>query len=229
MDSGPSHTDKTLLDRLNALKQSSVSFKSTHLAEPEDVSDLAARFSKLNATRRNDIDSLTTSIAEAPTNSEGAPPSPTVEELLADLPPEEQWQLDRDETTQIKNLLEEAKEALPSDSAEGTIHEPSAAQVGDAPDQGEAAEKASMTSSANDDEEAANQLQRILDELSVDASPPRPEGSQPSTDPTPAQDTDTLGLPSVPLDLPSAPTTIQLTPPSSKPKSQEYQDADIDS
>ncbi|KAL9028831.1 MAG: hypothetical protein Q9196_002859, partial [Gyalolechia fulgens] len=107
MDTSPTDHDKSLLDRLNALKKSSISFDTSS----SDVADLSARFRKLNGSRKTTGD-LVRSVAEAATNPEDDPPSPTVEELLADLGPEEQWQLDRDETFQINSLMEEAGQAL---------------------------------------------------------------------------------------------------------------------
>lgn len=235
------NTDKSLLDRLNTLKQSSVSFD-TH--GPQDVSDLAARFSKLNSSRSATADKLAKSIAESPTIAEEAPPSPTVEELLADLGPEEQWQLDQDEGNQIQVLLDEAKRALPVDEDKHAGHEESTDKPELAPpkqDQekdGRESRRISIASSANDEEEAAVQLQRIFDELSVEqfsppsnanSKEPRPKPEPTSPKPS-AQEPNQLGLPSVPLDLPSAPTGINSTPPSSViAKSESYTDAEIDS
>ncbi|KAI4120430.1 MAG: hypothetical protein LQ338_007022 [Usnochroma carphineum] len=241
MDSGPPNTDKTLLARLNALKNSSVSLETNHhLDEPQDVPNLAARFSKLNSTRRLTSDELTKSIAEAPKTVDEAPPSPTVEELLADLGLEEQWQLDRNETTQIKDLLEEAKQALPASDEEGPGREGTA--VGQNRDKKSGKERRASTASSsindddNEEEAAANQLQRILDELSVEPSPPpktlqSPPPSSPAPKTTPQEDTDTLDLPSVPLDLPSAPTIISPIPKPIKSTKEErgHTDAEIDS
>ncbi|KAL8752426.1 MAG: hypothetical protein Q9184_005733 [Pyrenodesmia sp. 2 TL-2023] len=252
MDSGHSHTDQLLLDRLNALKQSSVAperktFTSLHQDELQDDFDLATRFSKLNSHRRLTADELTKSVAEASSNTEEGAPSPTVEELLADLGPEEQWQLDREETVQVKDLLEEVKEALPTDSKRKGEHEPSlkrtekpaSEQNGD--DIGRQSRCSSTTSSANDEEEAAAQLQRILDELSVHPSPPRTPAPRESTEAPGATNVSrpctTNGataenntmFPSVPLDLPSTPMAINPTLAPAKPKSQDYTDTEIDS
>ncbi|KAI4090540.1 MAG: hypothetical protein LQ344_004681 [Seirophora lacunosa] len=225
MDGGPSHTDQSLLDRLNALKASSISFQSTtdpsHKSQnqSEDVSDLAARFSKLNSSRRFTSDDLAKSVAEeASASAEDAPPSPTVEELLADLGPEDQWQLGQDETAQIKGLLDEVKSALPASDKEETRHRPppveesaDPASLHDQEDQGRTERRASTTSSANDEEEAAAQLQRILDELSVDPSSPALSNQSPTIPPTSPGNlngrSQTPDLPSTPAALPSHPTT----------------------
>ncbi|KAL8629176.1 hypothetical protein Q9189_005132 [Teloschistes chrysophthalmus] len=118
MGADPTHQDKALLERLNALKQSSISFQSSqsHQSPRSPTDDLTARFRTINNARRNDPDALTKAVAESiDSREEDAPPSPTVEELLADLGPEEQWDIDGDEKSQIQSLLKEAKEALPSD------------------------------------------------------------------------------------------------------------------
>ncbi|KAI4205626.1 MAG: hypothetical protein LQ346_001410 [Caloplaca aetnensis] len=252
MDSDHSHRDKLLLGRLNALKQSSVTLEvnttnSLHRAEPQDESDLAARFSKLNSHRRFTADELIKSVADAPSDTAEAPPSPTVEELLADLGPEEQWQLVREEEAQINDLLVEAKKALPTDHdkkgenkpSEETPKDPGLERMHD--DKGKHLKRASTTSSANDEEEAAAQLQRIFDELSVNPSPPRTPAPRESTEARDVTNTsspratngDTAGtgniFPSVPLDLPSTPTAINPTLAPVKSKSQDYTDTQIDS
>ncbi|KAI4247777.1 MAG: hypothetical protein L6R40_001363 [Gallowayella cf. fulva] len=138
MDRKPPDRDNALLERLNALKKSSVSFDTSlqyeesllplssraltdlsPLQQPEDrpqqpheVADITARFRNLKSSRQNDPDALIASIAEAPSSADDAPPSPTIEELIADLGPEEQWQLDQDDTTRIHTLLQDSKEAL---------------------------------------------------------------------------------------------------------------------
>ncbi|KAL8700655.1 MAG: hypothetical protein Q9201_005341, partial [Fulgogasparrea decipioides] len=187
-DDNPPDRDKSLLERLNALKKSSVSFEISPnpLQNREDISDLTARFHKITAGRKSiDPEALTRAIAEsASIEDDAAPPSPTVEELLADLGPEEQWKIDRDETSQINDLLKEARKALPPSNGEAE-RETNQGTSGDRPkdpdhretDHGTKELKhASTTSSAKTDddeeEEAALQLQRILDELSVDDEPP---------------------------------------------------------
>ncbi|KAL9016101.1 MAG: hypothetical protein Q9185_006537 [Variospora sp. 1 TL-2023] len=258
MDDGPSHTDKSLLDRLNALKAP------LHKLQEQfaDASGLAARFSKLNGSSRLTPDELAKSIAEeASLSTNGAPPSPTVEELLADLGPEDQWHLDQDETAQIKNLLNEANSALPTGDKDKTGRRPSIAGSEDLAfehdqeDEGRLERRASATSSANDneeEEEAAAQLQRILDELSVDPSSPPTSPARSSTDAPktgnlngrseppelpstpnaqpkrPSRDHDEDLFPSVPMDLPSAPTSATSAQKLTKSR-QTYTDTEIDS
>ncbi|KAL8813585.1 MAG: hypothetical protein Q9223_007001, partial [Gallowayella weberi] len=122
MDTDPPDRDKALLERLNALRKSSVSLETTSdplQQAPPDATNITARFHNLKSDRKTDPDALITSIAEAPTGLNDVPPSPTVEELLADLGPEEQWKLDQNETAQLHTLLQEAKEALPPSDGGG--------------------------------------------------------------------------------------------------------------
>ncbi|KAL8647036.1 MAG: hypothetical protein Q9210_005792, partial [Variospora velana] len=255
MDNGPSHTDKSLLDRLNALKAPLHKLQK----QSEDAPGLAARFSKLNTSSRLTTDELAKYIAEeASLSTNGAPPSPTVEELLADLGPEDQWHLDQDETAQIKNLLDEANSALPAGDKDETGHGPSIggsedpASEQDQEDEGKLEGRVSATSSANDEEEAATQLQRILDELTVDPSfppaspagkstdapttgnlnghsePPGPPSTPNAQPKRPSRDHNEDLFPSVPMDLPSAPTSTTSAQKLTKSR-QTYTDAAIDS
>ncbi|KAL8732695.1 MAG: hypothetical protein Q9166_002671 [cf. Caloplaca sp. 2 TL-2023] len=239
----PADRDKALLERLNALKKSSVRFHTTTnplqdpQQEPQHVTDITARFRNLKDSRNTDSKALITEIAEAPLNADEASPSPTVEELLADLGPEEQWKVNQDETTQIHTLLEEAKKALPASSNQGKTGHESTEKATNVPgsqkdhDDPNGLRRTSTTSSANDEEEAALQLQRILEELDLEHTDPLPSieeppsnhpdrrspsvPSIPQTDlpkPTPTKSNSTEAnnpFPSVPLDLPSVPKTIK--------------------
>ncbi|KAL8776173.1 MAG: hypothetical protein Q9213_008363, partial [Squamulea squamosa] len=239
----PSDSDNALLERLNALKKPSVSLDSTfHPIQqpPQDVSNITARFHNLKSARKNDPDALIASIAEAPPNEDDAPPSPTVEELLADLGPEEQWVIEKDETAHIASLLEEAKNALPDNNGEYSKNESTAKHVKDGRLERGEDEGSRRASSTNDEdegeegeeEEATLQLQRILDELDLndtDPIPPSPPPQQPQhslpsapqtapthhpTNPTNSHDDHNI-FPSVPFSLPSS---------TRKPTSKEEED-----
>ncbi|KAL8729681.1 MAG: hypothetical protein Q9181_004924, partial [Wetmoreana brouardii] len=174
-DDEPTDRDKSLLERLNALKKSSVSFETSpnlHQSR-EDVSDFTARFRKITAGHKStDPEALTKAIAEtASINDDAAPPSPTVEELLADLGPEDQWKIDHDGISQINDLLKEASQALPTSNGEAqreTNHGTSGDRLKDPDLRGTSGlRRASTTSCAKTDEdddddeeqEAALQLQ----------------------------------------------------------------------
>ncbi|KAL5314768.1 hypothetical protein ACEPPN_017415 [Leptodophora sp. 'Broadleaf-Isolate-01'] len=139
--SDPPSYDQHLLDRLNALRKSSVEFDpskpkpiSPTVSTPE--TDLSARLKSL----RNDTISSSPSPSPAPKSqyvkpttdpdsifpsAQGEDPDPlrdpfntddkTLDELLADLGPEDQWTLNPDDPKDIQKLLDEAKGALPRD------------------------------------------------------------------------------------------------------------------
>ncbi|KAL8774838.1 MAG: hypothetical protein Q9209_000777 [Squamulea sp. 1 TL-2023] len=169
---------------------------------PQDISNITARFHNLKSARKNEPDALIVSVAEAQPTEEDVPPSPTVEELLADLGPEEQWMIERDETSRIASLLEEAKKVLPDNNDEGFRSVSTGKHVKDGLiEKGEDDTKGSRrASSTNDEEEAALQLQRILDELSVDDTDPPLVNEEPTSPEQPLR-----SLPSTPQTNPPAP------------------------
>ncbi|KAK5056191.1 hypothetical protein LTR84_012744 [Exophiala bonariae] len=116
-----SKTDRDLLSRLNALKQSTVSFDQTNFEPPLSGpapqavnpnparalhTDLLSRWKSLGGTSSSNA----TGVIAAP----GGKPEDekTVEELLADLGAPEEWQPDKSEEAQVVDLLELAKSAL---------------------------------------------------------------------------------------------------------------------
>ncbi|RVX74475.1 hypothetical protein B0A52_01601 [Exophiala mesophila] len=119
--------DEDLLSRLNALKQSTVSFDRTNfdapLSNPAPPSldptpgralqnDLLSRWKSLGGTSSSgDIASSTGAVAVDKAEDEK-----TVEELLADLGPSEAWEINKSEEDQVADLLQAAKGAL----ADGT-------------------------------------------------------------------------------------------------------------
>ncbi|KAL8997353.1 MAG: hypothetical protein Q9188_006347, partial [Gyalolechia gomerana] len=248
MDNSPTNHDQSLLDRLNALKKSSISFNTS----ASDAADLSARFQKLNASRKITPDELVQSVADAPTDIEDNPPSPTVEELLADLGPDEQWQLDRDEHSQIRSLLEEAGRALPT-REEGEDGE----AFGDNPKNPRVLNEEVRSSKRHwmdeeeeeerekgeEEEEAAFHLQRILDELALEDTPSTPIDERSNTNPplsssaldllppvpttVPPSSISTTIVPSTIDQLPSAPSTTPHS--SSSAGKQTHTNAEIDS
>ncbi|KAL8859777.1 MAG: hypothetical protein Q9198_010622, partial [Flavoplaca austrocitrina] len=206
---------------------------------PQDATDITTRFKSLksDSKKKNNPDALIASIATETADSEDAPPSPTVEELLADLGPEEQWNIEKDEGNQIRELMEEARGVLasqPKDEHAGSVGvtEEDEGEGMDAGRQGKEHDEHKKKDDDDDDdeEEAALQLQRILDELEVEdtdphSQPPSPQPQPPQhlTSPIPTitktknanneQHTISFDLPSVPTTLPSAPkpTSTSLT------------------
>ncbi|EHK96941.1 hypothetical protein M7I_7341 [Glarea lozoyensis 74030] len=141
--SGLPSYDQHLLDRLNALKKSQVQIDPpTQTITPRESTPETDLSSRLRSLRNG---SLSPSSSPAPKRSSPAPtPQPqlvveeeeqdpilmtddqTLEELLADLGPEDQWKLDPDDPADVRKLLDEARAALPRDEviaserAEGT-------------------------------------------------------------------------------------------------------------
>ena len=118
-------TDDDLLTRLNALKQSSISLSQSSSIPsnpPHKQDDLASRFHNLhinNNTSSSNIPISTSSntlystsetdVLDAETNSEDGK---TIEELLAELGPEDQWTFQPEEPDEVRNLIREAEDAL---------------------------------------------------------------------------------------------------------------------
>lgn len=143
-----------------------------------------------------------------------------MEELLADLGSEEEWQLGKDEEGKIRGLLEEAREVMvrgkegKREDEEGKVEKgvPVSGEEGGrkgvkgekevekSRERAEEGEKEEGDKEKDDDEEEASlHLQRILDELALE---------EPSTNIAPED----AAAPTV--DLPSAPTSLPLPQPS---------------
>ncbi|KAG9230170.1 hypothetical protein BJ875DRAFT_165467 [Amylocarpus encephaloides] len=141
----PPSYDQTLLDRLNALKKSYVQLNSqTPIApipreESTPETDLSAR---LRSLRNGSLSPAGSPAAKnaAPKTFNAAPvtlpqseaPDPlrnpttdlddqTLEELLAELTPDDKWNLKPDEPYDIQRLLNEAKRALPQDEVSPNV------------------------------------------------------------------------------------------------------------
>ncbi|KAL8896155.1 MAG: hypothetical protein Q9192_003235 [Flavoplaca navasiana] len=243
----PSNQDKALLSRLNALKPSSISLESNPTPlhpfpesahNPQDATDITTRFHSLKSTNNgkntSNPNALIASIATETADNKNAPPSPTVEELLADLGPEEQWSIEKDEGNQIRELMEEAKGVLASQSRDKHAGSVGSEKNQEEKDRGkdkdrkvadEAGDeyKEQKDDDDDDDEEAALQLQRILNELNVEDTDHPPNKAPPSPQPQPPQHP-TSPIPTTtktndnneqhtsPFSLPSVPTTLPSTP-----------------
>ena len=249
MDDEPSAHDNVLLARLNKLKKSNISFRTSNalsITPPtseadETPDDLIARFQKIHG--QNAGGTIERSSADTSPNGEDGPPSPTIEELLAELGPEDQWTVDSTDLKEAHDLLVEAKHALPEQETvtQEPEHQSSASVAGKALDPTTAPPEQEQ----DEDAEANASLQRILDELELEKAqePASSISSQQHYTETPALPSlppDTfasLVFPSPPetllhsLNLPSTPTTA----PSSarkvgaKPKPQGFTDEEIDS
>ena len=245
MDTQPSdHDDAALLARLNNLKKSNISFRSSgHLSPLASASqldhtpeDLIARFERLHGRRSADDDQ---NLVPNPDSDEKGPPSPTVEELLAQLGSEEQYSLSSTDLKEAEELLAEANRTLPEDDTQDREikHGSSAGSSSTSAMKSTEAIKIEQDYEA----EAEDSLQRILDELDLERQEPASiaPSSQSDIAPTPQSPAlpdsfaslvfpSTPDLPPPSLALPSAPTAA---PSTRKPKSRPagFPDEEIDS
>ena len=244
MDNEPSdHDDAALLARLNNLKKSSISFRSSsHLSASASASqlddtaeDLIARFERLHGRRSADDEQT---FLPKFINDENGPPSPTVEELLAQLGPEEQYTLSSTDLKEADELLAEAKRTIPDEDTQDReiTHGSSAGSLSTSPMKSTEAIKFEQDEEA----EAEDSLQRILDELELERQEPASIVPSSHSDRAPAPQAPTLpdsfaslvfpstpDLPPPSLALPSAPTAA---PSTRKPKSRStgFPDEEID-
>ncbi|EXJ88136.1 hypothetical protein A1O1_05064 [Capronia coronata CBS 617.96] len=116
-----SSVDQDLLSRLNALRKSTVTFDQTNYQTPlprstpvtldaaparAQHSDLLTRWKSLGGTPP------TTGKREPEGSSNDAEHEKTLDELLADIPPSETWELEKSEEDQVAELLQSARSAL---------------------------------------------------------------------------------------------------------------------
>lgn len=267
MGDGPSSVDETLLARLNALKTSGISLSSPYSPLTRNSTtpsaptiDLQARFLSLGPTSsRKSTPHGVALLAELESENDGcsAPPSPTLEELLAELESDQSYFISKSELVEeAEDLIAGAKTALPKqlegdesaaatdEGAErGTNEIPGGIDTpgGKLAPTGDQAGSEGGLRPHNDklfeDEEASIALQRILDELNL-TSPPHTPPALPSHPPT---NSSSPSLPPAPNSLPSFPSLPQTLPsapkshPSSAPfkkrpqKISGYTEAEIDS
>ena len=244
--------DENLLARLNALKQSHVSLSSsTKLSIPSvkdgadgTSEDLIARFERIHkrdtADRSEPVRASAKSL-EKDEDGDGGPPSPTLEELLGELGRKEDYAVKRPEVEEAQALVAEAKRAVavsheqPQSGITGEVD----ATNGENPNT-----VATSQAEIDEDAEAEEALQRILDEAENEPlederapvpsySPAKASGVHQTTNQPLTPDSDSsLRFPSTPetllenLNLPSAPTSA---PVRKKPgKAKLHSDQDID-
>ncbi|KAF7510759.1 hypothetical protein GJ744_006125 [Endocarpon pusillum] len=130
MSEGPSDSDRDLLSRLNALKQSRIDLDAKQLTYPKPTplahdidplvghalhADISARFRALQGTngpvKSVSIKTKSGTSLDIPELRKGDNDK-TVEELLAELGPEEEWEVDKCEDDQVRDVLKEAQDAL---------------------------------------------------------------------------------------------------------------------
>ncbi|KAH0562122.1 hypothetical protein GP486_003182 [Trichoglossum hirsutum] len=174
----PDEIDDALLRRLNNLKKSSVQLNphnSSSGNNPED--DIASRFLRLKGGLEDSNASLwptpATDTATSEDNDEtsGNPEDDlTIEELLAELGPESQWTVDDGaETLHAEKLLEEAKKVLGASQESGHLGPDVKISAQDGlGGVGVEAKECTAPSEAEDEEEAARYVAKVLEELSFE-------------------------------------------------------------
>ncbi|MCJ1332115.1 hypothetical protein MMC10_008807 [Thelotrema lepadinum] len=244
----PSPVESELLSRLNALKQSSVNLGKTSSTESSNgkaIDDIAARFLKFNADRKPEVSETKSPSLGSEEGQYELEDDRTVEELLADLGPEDQWELNPDDPKEVARLMTEAKAALPNDE-EGS-NDFDMQRSDDSPDSRQnehviAEDKVTKRLDAKTnpdniapddpeneetaDAEAEAYLQQVLDELALEDDKGQdsegattPNEFMPETSPPkPKPEYSKLQARLDPLDLPSTPDTLPLVPSSSPPR-----------
>ncbi|KAI9758006.1 MAG: hypothetical protein M4579_003242 [Chaenotheca gracillima] len=218
----PDNADDELFARLNALKQFNIARSTTRnprskLSGTDQDPDLSARFRKLaNGAPVSPLPASHNPNTTGQFDSFGQHSTPfnvedekTVEELLAELGPDDQWKLDIEslamengggEGGEMKRLLDEARVALASskeseDTQKGTTEtEDNAKREIQSPEKTSSEESKKFNfpvvedededtehRDKKDDEEADEYLERILAELDVDSSRGAPDESDNET------------------------------------------------
>jgi len=166
MGEEPSDQDNALLARLKALKQSDVGFDHPFIASfgtRDTPEDLVARFQKLHG--RNAAGEYDNTVAEAVPDDDVGSPSPTIEELLAELSSEDQYSISDTDLKQGDQLLAEAKDALTEDLQR---KEPDLKTATKEKYEGLIRSATSPEQALDEYTEAEASLQRILDEAELE-------------------------------------------------------------
>ncbi|KAI4715492.1 hypothetical protein E4T48_08321 [Aureobasidium sp. EXF-10727] len=205
--------DDALLARLNALRKSPITLsKTTSLDSPSTPqrttdSDLSARFRSLTPNS-----TIAPPFLESEDTEHNEEDDKTIEELLQDLGPEEQWSVQRDEGERIRDLMAEAKSALPVKGTENEEAKDVDIEVGviEPDHDGEDDEDKERNQDKRDDEEADDYVQRVLAELALEKKYGGSEVEEDADgDNKEGDDENGLSLPSAPTELPSSPAPDQ--------------------
>lgn len=185
--------DDDLLRRLNALKPSQVNLDSKSTTPSVDVGTsnplsvedkLAQRLKGLRSgsgsgsqqSHAESVDALTAQVKDE-VATENDPikdwqtndnDDKTIENILAELGPDDQWKLDPDDPQNIAALLKEANDALPPPQSEGADQDQnSALETADDPEASEENQN-NKTEDQQDNEDAEDYVKRVLAELEVE-------------------------------------------------------------
>lgn len=243
MPNDSSDYDDALLARLNALKKSNISLDvnpalnqgndTTNSSIVLDQDDLLHRFRNLTGAPNSSTAVQSVDPVLEPSHEQDEDEGKTVEELLAELGPEEQWTLDSDEPNDIQKLLLEARNVLSQEAESSSAAGPAQhAQDSTNVERGEEVHCGGTLTPAlevsvqgqsdlTEDEEAALYLQQILDEAKLDGETEVPEepsphdkNSVPMQSTSPKRHLRERAL--SPLDMPCAPNSMPFLPSPSK-------------
>lgn len=242
--------DDDLLARLNALKPSSIALKAEQPAIDVEVlhplsneDKLAERLKGLRSGKaapsetfssQDAAPSIGRSKSDIVTESQDSDASrnwqrsgdeePSLDDLLAELGPDDQWQLDPDDSNNINSLLKEAEAALNSEKieqpqTESNQTDQSPALAKNVQEDAEQDQNRSLKiEDENDDEEADEYVKRILAELEFDEK----QGIGDDED----TDAESSEQPETSLDLPSTPSNMP--PPLTSTEPPSYEDSELE-
>ncbi|MCJ1285003.1 hypothetical protein MMC26_004340 [Xylographa opegraphella] len=231
MPDDSSDYDNALLARLNALKASNVSFGSKNISSTETSSGVSPALN-IGLDRLVDRSRDLAGVGEphlhsGPRSEQDEDDGKTVEDLLAEIGPDDQWTQNPEEPNEMHKLLIEARLALsqleePSlstyqeRSPQSFTNSKPVAQMpspGAPPLTSEADPEASPAQT--EDEEAAIYLQQILDELQIEEhddtiNDPSHDDEDSVSGYSSPQNLPTVGQAPPGLDMPSVPSSIPL-------------------
>ncbi|KAL9112025.1 MAG: hypothetical protein Q9227_003645 [Pyrenula ochraceoflavens] len=197
----PSKQDRDLLARLNALRKSTIDLDATRVTylppaeippqsshpNPNPASDLSSRFAALSGSSSAktgtplNIPELQNSLNDK-----------TVEELIAELGPEEQWRVGKDEEAEAHALLEEAKQhvsddktdqvsGITSEAGHETVTEDNSAGAHPGKEMPginlQAFQPGPELNEKTEDKEADEYVQRVIDEIKHEAEADHPRNT----------------------------------------------------
>jgi hypothetical protein len=204
--------NKDLRARLDALKKSS-NLQPVEKRDRDETDELVDRFLRFRTTSPPGTSKVT-----ADTHDITGEDQKTLKELLADIPSADDWKVDPNDERNIQKLLKEAQDMLPV-ADEGDPEAPAAEPRRDQDDpseekHGSADDTADPQVNYNEDAEADEALQQILDELDGEEDFLQPEAKEamvdtpakapnaPESEARPDAPSDTFELPSAPYSEP---------------------------
>ncbi|KAK4629086.1 Abscission/NoCut checkpoint regulator [Fulvia fulva] len=238
--------DEDLLARLNALKQSSVKLDQTspsvdvQTPQPQTVEDkLADRLKNLRAGGTPERSNASCGFRDAASElaaqvgdevgaekdairdwQQQGGDEQTLEELLADLGPDDQWKLDPNDPKDIGSLLKEAEEALPVDVEESQETKTHQGIEPETTDQRTDHDHMNDKDEDQQDEEDADEyIQRVLAEVDLETKyggqkAEEEEEEDARSDDQVEKGTSSLQLPAAPSTLPEPADSTDKSPPS---------------